>query len=159
MLDLRAIRSMIVAGLYAKLQQPVIRADDEGDVPPYPYVVYSLTSPYIDIFGKDIEQVVGENLERVRTVELVASFTVYSEDIDEAEELCMRILDHFNREDREVLAEQGLVVVRISDVQNRSVALVEHYERRYGADVRFRALDWHVGPGEFIEQAEITEGS
>lgn len=163
MLELAKIRKTIIAGLYAKLARPVIRADGDGDVPEYPYVAYSITSPYIDSYGHDAERWFnvpnGIGVERIKHIENVFSFSAYAEDEDDAQGLCLAIIEYFMREARDDLRDAGIVVVSVSGVQNRSVLLVEHYERRWGVDVRFRVIDRSEvidATGGYIETAEIT---
>ncbi|TMV49363.1 hypothetical protein FE783_12670 [Paenibacillus mesophilus] len=163
MLELATIRNTIIAGLYTKLARPVIRADGDGDVPDYPYVAYSITSPYIDSYGHDAERWFnvpgGIGVELIKHIECALSFSCYAEDEDAAQALCLRIIEHFSREARDDLRETGIVVVGVSGVQNRSVLLVEHYERRWGVDVRFRVIDRSEiidATGGYIETAEIT---
>lgn len=161
MLNLTAFRNAIVSNLYAKLTRPVIRVDQDGDIPEYPYVTYSISSPYLDLYGHDAERrlpVTDEVLiEYKKTIEVVLSFSCYSEDEDEAQDLCLRIVEHFMREDRDNLRDSGIVVVGISDAQNRSVLLVEHYECRWGIDVRFRLIDRSLNTVDYIEAVEIKK--
>ncbi|MDF2657765.1 MAG: hypothetical protein K0Q94_556 [Paenibacillus sp.] len=163
MLELATIRNTVIDGLYAKLSRPVIRSDSDGDVPEYPYVAYSITSPYIDSYGHDAERWFnvpgGIGVERIKHIECAFSFSAYAEDEDDAQTLCLKIIEHFMREARDDLRDAGVVVVNISGVQNRSVLLVEHYERRWGVDVRFRVVDRSENidaTGGYIESAEIT---
>ncbi|MFB6475772.1 LIC_12616 family protein [Paenibacillus glucanolyticus] len=163
MLDYTAIRNPIVSGLYSKLQRPVIRSDGDGDVPEYPYITLSITSPYLSPYGGDserFERISGithsVKSEATKHVELVISFTVYSPDEDEALNLCMKLINHFNREERDNLRNAGIVVVSNTDVQNRSVVLVDHYERRLGVDFRFRVKDRYLSQVETIGTAIIN---
>lgn len=152
----------MIAGLYAVLARPVIKVDQDGDIPEYPYVTYSITSPYIDQYGHEIERWFEEggglSVELTKHIEMVLSFSAYSEDEDEANLLCMRIIEYFTRTGRLSLQDIGIVVVGASNAQNRSVLLVEHYERRWGVDVRIRVVDSSTMAIEYINEAPITEG-
>jgi len=160
LLDLPSIRNPIIAGIYAKLHRPVIRTDQGGDIPEYPYVTYSITSPYIDLFSHDIECCFDRDGTFIRQldkpVECVFSFTAYDENEDDVQALCFGIVEYVTRTGRDDLKDFGIVVVNVSNVQNRSVLLTEHYERRWGVDVRFRVVDRSEMQDNYIETAEIT---
>lgn len=161
LLDVPGIRNPIIAGLYGKLQRPVIRSDQAGDIPDYPYVAYSITSPYIDSYGHDSERIFTAegvtSIEQTKNIEMVFSFTAYADDEDKASALCMKAIEHFNREARDDLRAAGIVLVSNTDVQNRSLLLVEHYERRMGVDFRFRVVDRSQRSIDYIDQAQITK--
>lgn len=159
MLDFQSIRNTITNSLQAALGIPVIPQDDDGSMPAYPYITYTATSPYIVTAGQDVERhyldETGYVLDSLKPVETVYSLTTYDEDDDAAAAVCMRVIEHFNRAGREALAAAGVVVVSVGGVQNRSLWLGDHYERRWGCDVRFRVVDRSILPADYIEEAEI----
>ncbi len=159
--DIPAIRNPIIKGAYQKLQCPLIRVDQTGDVPDYPYVTYTITSPRIAQSQHEIDVTTALGRTRTKTVEMVFSFTAYSEKEDETMDLCMKLVEHFDRTARDDLRDIGIVVVNIGSIDNRSVFLAEHYERRQGLDVRIRVIDRLFEPAGtgtgYIEQAEITK--
>ncbi len=159
MLDYQSIRNTITGSLHAVLGIPVIPQDDDGSMPAYPYVTYTATSPYIVTTGQDVERrylsEAGYVLDSTKPVEMVYSITAYDEDDDAAAAVCMRAVEYFSRVGRETLAAAGVVVVSIGSVQNRSFWLGDHYERRWGCDVRFRVVDRSILPADYIEEAEI----
>lgn len=161
MLDSKGIRNTIVRLLHEGLNIAVVPQDMDGAMPAYPFITYTATSPYIGLGGRDIERVTLDgavaSLERTNSVELVYSFTVYSNGLDEATDVCMGIIEFFNRTARETLSDSGIVVVSMGDAQNRSLFLGDHYERRWGCDIRFRAVDYTKSATDYIETAEIEQ--
>ena len=168
MIDYAALRSAIVRPLAAALGIPVILSDQTGQIPPYPFVTYKMTSPYLETSVHGAESVRdapdGIKVLQEKVVEVVFSFTVHSKDADEAYQLCYALVEYFDFAGRDALRDAGITVVGISNVQNRDVFLTIEYERRVGCDVRFRVVNRsEMTPtaevGDYIETADITEGS
>ena len=164
MIDYAALRSAIVRPLAAALGIPVILSDQTGQIPPYPFVTYKMTSPYLEtsVHGAESVTDTGDGLKRTQEkhVEVVFSFTVHSKDPDEAYQRCYALIEHFDFAGRDALRDVGIVVVNVTNVQNRDVFLTIEYERRVGCDVRFRVLNRSElipdpDAGDFIESAEI----
>lgn len=152
------VRNKIIKKIYGHLQIPVIPSDEDADVPARPYVVYSVTSDYNKngqdaITYKDGIDHIVEQYENL--VETTYSFSVHSDSRDEAMNTCYTLIDFFDRTGRDALSADAITVVGISNVQNRSVMLVDHYERRFGADIRFRYLARSEHQTDFIEQANV----
>lgn len=162
-IDYAAIRSAIVRPLSAALGIPVIMGDQTGKMPPYPFVTYKMTSPYLaPVHGAEGVVNVEGGIRRTqeKQVEVVFSFTVHSKDPDEAYRRCYALIEHFDFAGRDALRDVGIVVVNVTNVQNRDVFLTIEYERRVGCDVRFRVLNRSElipdpDAGDFIESAEI----
>lgn len=164
MLNLNQIRNHIVASLFSALNVPVVPSDDDGNVPAYPFVYYTFTSPYIDQYGWDSEWYEAEGVQMRKTsskiIEVVMSFTAVSPKMDVATNICMAIKEHFDRTARESLSDLDIVVVNLSNAQNRSVMITDHYERRWGMDVRFRVRDTSsILSDTYIETTKINDGS
>jgi len=164
LIDYAALRSAIVRPLAAALGIPVILSDQTGQMPSYPFVTYKMTSPYLETSVHGAESVRdapdGIKVTQEKVVEVVFSFTVHSKDADEAYQLCYALIEHFDFAGRDALRDVGIVVVNVTNVQNRDVFLTIEYERRVGCDVRFRVLNRSElipdpDAGDFIESAEI----
>jgi hypothetical protein len=121
-----------------------------------------MTSPYLETSVHGAESVKGTADGIMRTqekhVEIVFSFTVHSRDADDAYQRCYALVEHFDFTGRDALRGAGIVVVSVSNVQNRDVFLTIEYERRVGCDVRFRVVKRSEMDETYIETAEI-EGS
>lgn len=152
------VRNKIIEQVYKYLHIPVIPSDEDADIPPRPYVVYSITSDY-NKNGQDsitYKDGIDHLIERYENlVEATYSFNVHSENRDEATNTCYSLIEFFDRVGRDALSAVGITVVGISNVQNRSVLLVDHYERRFGADVKIRYLSSSEHRADFIEQANV----
>jgi hypothetical protein len=164
MLDYAGIRSSIVRPLAAALGIPVIMGDQTGQIPPYPFITYKMTSPYLETSVHAAESVTdtADGIKRMQDkhVEVVFSFTVHSSDADDAYQRCYALVEYFDFTGRDALRGAGIVVVNVTNVQNRDVFLTIEYERRVGCDVRFRVLNRSElipdpDAGDFIESAEI----
>lgn len=160
MLDYPLIRNTIIGNLFTATGVPVIMSDQSGPRPAFPFVSYTVTSPYLPIGGPiKTQMAAGGVLYDVTTyqVEMVFSFTAHSQDPDEALNLALRVLDYYRNTAPALLGEYGMAVVSVSGVQNRDQLMVMEYERRSGLDVRFRVLDRKVEPLEYIERATIIQ--
>lgn len=151
-------RNEIVKALYDYMDIPVIPDDEDAEIPDYPYITYSITTPFSKT-GQDsitYEQTEeGANRVYDNLNEPSFSFTCYSDKRDEAQMLCLRLEEYFGRIGRDNLSEANIVVVEVSSAQNRSTLLVDHYVRRWGLDVRFRINDRSVENIGAIELIEI----
>lgn len=160
MIDYPVLRSAIVSRIKSALGIPVILGDQTGKLPPYPFVTYKMTSPYLETSQHGTEGVedTEDGIKRTRKkhVEVVFSFTAHSKNSDEAYQKCYEIVEYFDFAGRDSLRESGIVVVGLSNVQSRDVFLTIDYERRVGLDVRFRVIDRSEMLDDYIETAEIT---
>ena len=158
-IDYAAIRSAIVRPLSVALGIPVIMGDQTGKMPPYPFVTYKMTSPYLETSVHGTEGVVdvegGIRRTQEKQVEVVFSFTVHSRDADDAYQRCYALIEFFDFTGRDALRGAGITVVEITNAQNRDVFLTVEYERRVGCDVRFRVVARSEMDEVYIETAEI----
>lgn len=159
MLDYAAIRSAIIRPLGEALGIPVIMGDQTGQIPPYPFVTYKMTSPYLEtsVFGAEsvVETESGVKRIQEKQVEVVFSFTVHARDADDAYQRCYELIGFFDFTGRQVLRDAGITVVEVTNAQNRDVFLTVEYERRVGCDVRFRGVARSEMDEQFIETAQI----
>lgn len=167
MINYAAVRSAIVRPLAAYLGVPIVLSDQTGDTPPYPFVTYNLTSPYLETSAHGSESVTqeGSGIKRAQQkhVELVFSFTAHAKEDSDAYQLCYQIIEYFDFLGRDALRDSGIVVVEMTNAQNRDVFLTIEYERRVGCDVRFRVVsrsEMIPSPddGDYIETAKIEGG-
>lgn len=138
---------------------PVIMSDQSGPAPDYPYITYTVTSPYLPNGGPNYSTAVedGNMVERFeRHIDLVISFTALSGDPDEAMAYAMLMIEYYQNRASYELREVGVVVVSVSNVQNRDNLLTIDYERRCGIDVRFRVIDSASQGIDPIDSADIV---
>ncbi|SMB95362.1 hypothetical protein SAMN00017405_0390 [Desulfonispora thiosulfatigenes DSM 11270] len=162
------MRNFIVKGLYEFLQVPVIPTDNPNKKPKYPFISYKFTTlhknqggfnlllepiPSIDPnFEYDIEYT------REEQPKMVISFSSYSLDDLEAIDLANKIKKWFNFKGRLLLKNNNLVVVECSDIQDRTIQIIDNYEKRYGFDVTLRYSSQSKLKVETIEKFKIKGG-
>ncbi|WP_406945759.1 LIC_12616 family protein [Halobacillus sp. SY10] len=154
-------RNTITNELFNFMGIPVIPDDDDGDVPDYPYIVYSDTT---DNTRRGHDSITYTNTEEgfektySNQVGTSYSFNAYSDSRDQAKELAFQMIEFFGRLGRDRLNNAGVAVQDVSSLQNRSLMLIDHYVRRYGIDVQFNYVDESSYPVDSIDQTTITGG-
>ena len=159
-MDYQVIRNTIISRLHKALGMPVILSDQTGERPAFPFVSYTVTSPYLPLGGPIKTILTADGMPYELTtyqIEIVFSFTAHDAAADGAITTALKMVDYYQRTAQTELASAGIVIVNVSDVQNRDQILVMEYERRSGLDVRFRVIDQTIGPAEIIETADIHE--
>lgn len=150
-------RNKLIAALYRHLNISVIPIDDDGDIPARPYVVYNITRDNGSNGQDSLIQRVDPETDVLfqayqNEKEGTLSFTIHSEKRDEAMEISYRMKEYFERIGRDIIARAGFAVIEVGTTTDRSVLLQDHYERRYGFDVRVRYLDRSEYPESSIEE-------
>ena len=142
MIDHRTNEIIIVEKLKAYLsttQRPceVVRQNQVVEAPAYPYVSYTMTTPLSASSGTYSE---AEDGSLYRATLQTWSFTVQSDDQDEALSLAMRVYDFFSVVGVTILADNGITVRKVRDVTTRDNMISIQYEHRNGLDVTFGLL-------------------
>lgn len=114
-----------------------VRQNQVSKIPAYPYVSYTMTTPVSEMEGTYSETEEGT---LYRSILQTWSFTVQSDDQDEALELAIRIYNFFTAVGLTVLADRGITVRRVRSVTTRDSLLSIQYEYRNGLDVTFGLL-------------------
>ena len=133
----------------------VIQSSTIGDMPKYPFITYTVTSPYLRLGQNEEYTEEVNNTYQNRHVlhyERVFSFTIVSKDEDEAMDLCVKAIRYFSNDGVLELKDKNIVIVEISNVQARDNFITIDYDHRYGFDVRIRLADEEVR-----ETADIIE--
>lgn len=109
-------------------------ANQTAPIPAYPYVSYTVTQPIVsDNKGYSIEA----NGTRHKSLVQVWSFTVQSDDDEEALNIAMLAYDWFSLIGNTYLYDRDIVVQSVGNVTNRDNLLSIEYEYRRGFDVYF----------------------
>lgn len=149
----KEVRNLIVSGLHEYMGLYVILSNQLNPELDYPFVIYSVTAPYIPENGmgeyhaaKNIEGTITET--RTEQSTCTFSFTICSTDRemngkyilgeDEALELAEKAQGWFLHAGYEYISGKGLTVVDVANVQDRSFLQVDEEARRYGFDVILR---------------------
>lgn len=114
----------------------VVRQNQVSKAPPYPYVSYTVTTPVVDNRGTYCEE--GGTL--YKNMLQTWSFTVQSDDADEALTLGMKMYDYFAVVGLTPLAVDGINVHRVTNLTTRDNLLTIQYEHRQGLDITFGLL-------------------
>ncbi len=168
------LRNEIVKLLWAYLGIPVIMSNQVQPEAELPFCIYSVISSYSgtgelgDITSRPAE-VEGEVLEsRMEMPSATLSFTVCSENrigengeeisgADEAEELADKAVGFFKQTGYDDFARLGICIVDVSDVQDRTVLIVDEAARRKGFDVRIRYTRTDTRQISTVKHATMTE--
>ena len=153
------VRNALVKGLHDYMNMLVIQTSTIGDMPKYPFISYTVTSPYLRL-GQDEEynEKVNSSYQNrhVLHYERVFSFTITAKDEDTAMDKCMQAMRYFRNDGVLELKDKGIAIVEISNVQARDNFITIDYDRRYGFDVRIRLADEEVRETtDIIEQINL----
>ena len=147
------VRHCTIQGLSGYMKIPVCLSGQVQPEQPYPFIVYSTTVPYIPDGGLgDIALTPAEDgtasEERREQPTCTMSFTVCSGDRsedgdhisgeDEALDLAEKAQGWFLHTGYDHFSRNGMTVVDVSGVQERSSLQVDEEARRYGFDVAIR---------------------
>lgn len=156
------LRNKLISGLSGYLGIPVVLADQVQPEQLFPYVLYSVTSPYIPEtgMGEPLQtEDGGKNIEiRSEQPSCSFSFTVCSMNRetldgngnpilvfgeDEVLELSEKAQGWFLHTGYDYISNMGITVIDVTNVQNRSFLQVDEEARRYGFDVliRYKRID------------------
>ncbi len=149
------VRDRVVSGLYQYLSIPVILANQVSPESELPYIVYSVTSPYIKgntlgHFSHSVDK--KGNLIETRSEQagMTISFTACSQNRvtdggsriwgeDEAMDLAERAQGWFLHAGRRYLS-PDIVVDSVENAASRSVLMIDEEANRYGFDVLLRYI-------------------
>lgn len=159
-MDYAVIRNSIAAELYQYLQVPVVPTDTTQKKPRYPFVSYKFTTLYRpdatilirspvastdQIFDQDVEYTLKEQ------PQMVLSISTYSLDEVEAYSLALQVRAWFKLHGYRYLKELNIIVVDTTALQDRSILIVDNFEKRIGFDVILRTYSEEKARIESIE--------
>lgn len=166
-MDYRKIRNDIVKGLRNFLDVDIIPTDDIGKKPKYPYISYKFTTLKIPqgshniykniILSNDNRFEYDIEYTREEQPKMVISISAYSTDDVESYQLALDIESWFKFHGYQFLKGNGIVVVDTSNIQDRTIQIVDDYEKRQGLDVTIRVMDIQKFTTETIEETEINK--
>lgn len=160
MIDYRENEIVIVESLKSYLSSEfrpceIVRQNQVAKVPDYPYVSYSVTTPVSESSGTYSE---NEDGTLYRSILQTWSFTVQSDDQDEAMSLAMRTYDFFTAVGLPHLSDNGITVRRVRDITTRDNLISIEYEYRKGLDVTF-GLCYFIKPDAQPYRGEIESNT
>lgn len=138
MIQTRNLEIAIVGGLSRNLGCQVVRANQDAQAPPHPYVSYTITTLMVARGGTYGIYDDGTNQKQV---EQIWSFTVQSKDDMESKELAFKAHNFFDNVGRSELKDKGVVTQSLSNITNRDNLLTVGYEYRNGFDATYSLMD------------------
>lgn len=147
------MRNALVKKLWDYLGCPVVLADQVQPEAPCPFVVYSVTAPYIpgNEMGNYRTLPDGEDSVVVRRVMPTATFSftccsmnrtgedgAFVSGADEAYELADAAMGWFLHTGYMDISALGITIVEVGQVQDRTTLVIDEAARRFGFDVQIR---------------------
>ncbi len=131
MIDLDAIRTVLVKGLKEYLKIPVIRSNQTGNPPPYPYLSYTITNLASENRGTWGEYEDGKDR---KPITQTWSLTVQSDNANEAMQLTMKAHEWLDRAGTVYLYDNHVIVQSVGNISNRDNLITIEHEYRNGFD-------------------------
>lgn len=156
MIDYKHLRETVGKGLKDHLGVPVIRGNQTAAAPPFPYLIYNVTT--IAGANNGTWQQHEDGIDRL-LVKSIWSFSSLSDDWDESVNNAVRAREWFMHTGRQWLSERGITVQSATEITNRDNILTVEYERKNGFDVVFYVYDEAESMAAVngtIESVEIT---
>ena len=147
------MRNAMVKKLWDYLGCPVVLADQVQPEATFPFVIYSVTAPYIpgNTMGDYRTLPDGEDSTVVRRVMPTATFSftcccmnrmgeggTFVSGADEAYELADEAMGWFLHTGYMDVSALGITVVEVGQVQDRTTLVIDEAARRFGFDVQIR---------------------
>ena len=149
MVDVTAIRSAIVKGLRDYVGCPVIRSNQTGESPPYPYISYTITTLKTQnngTYGHYEDDVIAKPTTQIWSI------TVQSDDNNECVDICLKAHTWLDELGRVYLGDNNVIVQSVGNVTNRDNMLTIEYEYRNGFDITIWCMDKAIkDTSEYIE--------
>lgn len=155
MIDYEGIRQTVVQGLRDYLDCPIIRSNQTGKPPKYPYISYTITTPKSE--NKGTYGVCEDGYDR-KQVRQIWSITALSDDNSESVMLACKASEWLDHVGTTYLYDNDVRVQSVGNVVNRDNILTIEYEYRNGFDVFFNVFDVVENPIErsgYIETVNI----
>ncbi|QXJ39587.1 hypothetical protein BV455_02953 [Parageobacillus caldoxylosilyticus] len=150
---IEAIKNMI-AKAYQDTGLRIIQANTTAPTPPLPYAVYNITSPYIKEAGQPNIATREEGEELYLQYEeqylTTISFNVYADKNESTIDWAMKLHQWFLFFGQDFLQENGIAVVNVGNIENRTTFLVDSYEYKHGFDVQLRMAQTAEMPTEWF---------
>lgn len=145
MIDLKNIRVTLFSGLSDYLGIKMIRSDQTGPAPAYPYGTGKATTPAAANNGTWQQHDDGVSRLMVRSI---WSLSFLSDDYDRSVMLATKAREWLTHTGRVWLSERGIVVQSVTDITNRDNILTVDYESKHGFDVVLYVWDEAQNPSE-----------
>ena len=157
MVDIKHIRTTIAKGLKDYVQCMVIRGNQTGEIPAFPFLAYNITTP--TSANKGTYEVYEDGTAR-KSVVLTMSVTAHSDDYDEAVTIASKAREWLDYVGTVYLNDNNVIVQSVGAVADRSNILTTEYQYSQGFDCFLSTYDEvgaeQIGEGE-IKTTKIGE--
>jgi hypothetical protein len=147
------IKSMI-AKAYQDTGLRIIQANTTAPKPPLPYAVYNITAPYVKDRGQPniTTRDAGEELylQYEEQYLVTISFNIYADKNETTIDWAMKLRQWFLFFGQDFLQENGIAVVNVGNIENRTTFLVDSYEYKHGFDMQLRMTQTAEMPTEWF---------
>lgn len=154
MIDYDKMRGTIVKGLKNYLGCPVIKSNGNGEIPKYPYAVYTVTTPLSENKGTYSEY---EDGTKRKPHTQTWSITVLSDNETECMLLALKAREWLDEVGTTYLNDNDVIVQSVGSIGNRDNFITVDYEYRKGFDVVFWLFDTIEGTAETTEYIETVD--
>lgn len=155
---INTIKNMI-AKAYQDTELRIIQANTTAPKPSLPYAVYNITAPYVKDRGQPNMTPQERDGELYLTYEeqylTTISFNVYADKNETTIDNAIKLRQWFLFVGQEYLQENGIAVVNVGNIENRTTFLVDSYEYKHGFDVQLRMTEHVETKSEWFNQVEI----
>ena len=138
MIDYENIYNTVALGLSEYLKCPVIRSNQNKQVPEYPYISCTITMPKSE--NKGTYGVYSDGIDR-KTFTQTWSITVIAKTHDESVSLALKASAWLDYVGTVYLHDNSVVVQSVGGITNRDNFITNGYEYRNGFDVLFNVVD------------------
>lgn len=155
-------RNSIIGGLneYMKGECVILQSTNVEKTQEYPYGTYTIINPRLEpvrpaIYENESTDSIKRTYETI--IEQVYSFTIIGNEEDQVLDLTHKAINFFRIYGVKQLSIKNIVIVEVSNVQNRDNFVTIDYEKRVGFDVRFRMVEVsEYEDKEYIEASNLN---
>ena len=156
LINIDNMRTIVAEGLSKYINAPVIRSNQTGKPPAYPYASYTITTLMSQNKGTYGEY--SDGVDRKHFTQ-TWSITIQSDDVSQSMELTMKAREWLDHVGTLYLNDNNVVIQHVGPITNRDNFITIEYEYRNGFDVVFNVVDEVVNPiSEDNEIASVDLG-
>lgn len=138
MIDYENLRTTVVKGLNKYLNCIVVRSNQDAELPPYPFISYTIITPMSEYKGT--YGVYDDGVLR-KPVTTTWSITALSDDSMESVKLANKAREWLDCAGTTYLSDNGVIVQSVGSVTNRDNVISVGYEYKNGFDCVFSCFD------------------
>lgn len=152
----------IQEGIYNDTGLMIVDTDNNEKKPKYPFYSFKILSSPLSpnqvgaMEVKAGEDIIEESL--VMDSNMIISFNAYSDKVRDSHKFVLKAWEWFKFKGYHYLSDRDIVVVNLSNIQDRTITIVDKFEYRQGFDVELRVLHQIDRELETIETYKIEGG-